>query len=381
MMMTRAQTPPLLRPALLAAGLLLASLAAPSSAFAQEQEQQITPVGVDRVVEAPFNQTMPVLGRLVANRAGVVAARINGPVKAFLVEVGDRIDEGDPIAELVDDALSAQRDLWQAELSESRGAVGTRQAELKLRRQEMKRFEKLKDSAAFNPAQLDDKRQEVAIIESEIGEQKAAVSIAEANLRLAEINLYNAVIRAPYAGVVAERHTEVGAYLQVGASVVTLIDDGSLEIEADVPTDRVQGLVAGAEIAYGFTDGTAGTAVVRAVIPDENPLTRTRSVRFTGDFGGKASLAANQSVTLYIPVGAERTVLTVHKDAILERGGRRLVVLANSGAAEFRPVTIGEAVGERFEVTGGLSAGDLVVVRGNERLQPGQPIAFDAPQG
>lgn len=69
----------------------------------------------------------------------------------------------------------------------------------------------------------------------------------------------------------------------------------------------------------------------------------------------------------------------MHKDAVLNRGGSQLVYVAVDGIAEVRPVELGIAVGERFEVVSGLRPGDLVVVRGNERLRPGQPITF--PEG
>ena len=333
-----------------------------------------TPVGVDTVIEEAMAQTMPVIGRLVARRSGDVAARINGPVGAFDVQVGDRVVEGDIIAELVDDALRATRDLWRAAQLEAESSVATKRAELQLRKQELERLEKLSNSSAFNPAQVADKRQEIAIVESEIGELRAAVAEAEANLLLAEINLYNAKVRAPYNGVVTARHTEVGAYVSAGAAVVTLIDDRSLEIEADVPTDQVAGLRPGTSVSFRFAGEAAGAATVRATIPDENPLTRTRSVRFAARLPEDGPLAANQSVVLQIPAGAPRNIVSVHKDAVLERGGQRMVFVVIDGQAELRPITIDQAVGQRFEVVTGLRPGDQVVVRGNERLQPGQPV-------
>jgi multidrug efflux pump subunit AcrA (membrane-fusion protein) len=54
-----------------------------------------------------------------------------------------------------------------------------------------------------------------------------------------------------------------------------------------------------------------------------------------------------------------------------------MVYVAADGQAQPRPVTVGASVGDRFEVIDGLAPGDLVVVRGNERLRPGQPIQFD----
>ena len=115
-----------------------------------------------------------------------------------------------------------------------------------------------------------------------------------------------------------------------------------------------------------------------AVIAEENPLSRTRQVRFTPDFGtaGKP-LAPGQSASVELPIGPQRDVVTVHKDAIITMNGQTFVYVAQSGMAQIRPVQTGIAVGNRFEVVGGLRAEDLVVIRGNERLQPGQSITYE----
>ena len=82
---------------------------------------------------------------------------------------------------------------------------------------------------------------------------------------------------------------------------------------------------------------------------------------------------------MLIPAGEIRDVLTVHKDAVMNRSGQ-MVVLNDGGKATFRQVKLGEAVGVRFVVLDGLKEGDQVVVRGNERLRPGQAIAPSAPE-
>jgi multidrug efflux pump subunit AcrA (membrane-fusion protein) len=117
---------------------------------------------------------------------------------------------------------------------------------------------------------------------------------------------------------------------------------------------------------------------LRAIVPVENPLTRTRAVRFVPRFNAIGRpLAADQSVTVHIPVGAARSVLTVHKDAIIKRGPKSLVFVAIDGSVEQREIQVGEAVGSRYEILGGLEKGDVVVVRGNERLRPGDKVRIN----
>ena len=343
---------------------------------AQDGEQPATPVEVDAVIQEPLHQTVPVIGRLVATRSGVVAARTNGPIASFMVQVGDRVSAGDVMAKLVTDALESRRELWQAEVTQYGAAVSTAKAEMALSQQELDRLEDLEGSSAFSQAKLDDQRQQVAVATSQVAESRAALSVAEANLMLAEINLYNGDVRAPYDGVVSQRHTEVGAFVTPGVSIVTLIDDRTLEIEADVPTERIDGLTPGTDVHFAVQNGATGNAKVRAVIPDENPLTRTRSVRFTALLADDAVLAVNQSVTLNIPSAAPRDVISVHKDAIINDSGGAIVYVAIDGIATKQSVVIGAAVGTRFEVTDGLNVGDLAVVRGNERLRPDQAVTY-----
>jgi RND family efflux transporter MFP subunit len=338
-------------------------------------------VGVDSVIREPVNQTVPVIGRVVA-RLTAIAARINGPIDEVRVDVGDRVEAGDVIAMLVKDTLKWKHALQKAEVQQYAAAVKTRKAKLRLQRQQLKRIEGLKKSAAFSKARLEDKRQEVAVAENEATEAEAKLASAEANLKLTEINLSYATIRAPFPGVVSKRMIEVGVYVNVGDPMVVLIDNRYAEIEAAVPANRTAGLTASRPLT-AFIDGNRKITVrVRAVVPDENPQTRTRLVRFVPEPPqGLAGLASNQSVTLHLPAGNDGNVVTVHKDAILNRKGKNLVYLAEDNKAAIRAVHLGEAVGTRFVVLGGLAPGDLVVVRGNERLQPGQKIRFKAPDG
>jgi hypothetical protein len=163
-----------------------------------------------------------------------------------------------------------------------------------------------------------------------------------------------------------------------GDPVVTLVDVDSLEIEADVPSKRIAGLSAGLKISADLNAKVKFETNVRAIVPSENPLARTRTVRFSTKFkGDKLSLAANQSVTLHIPIAKLRDILTVHKDGILNRQGKNMVFVVEGKRANVYEVTLGEAIGNRFEVLKGIEEKDLVVIRGNERLKDGKRVKLD----
>lgn len=341
-------------------------------------QQNGAAVRVDPVASQPLTQTVPVIGRLVAQQAGSVAARISGPIVEYRVQVGDRVKAGDVLAVLDSSTMEAERALAAAGLELARAELETKRAEIVLARQELQRIEGLQTSAAFSQARFDDVRQQVAIAEAGAREAEASVTSARASLRLAEINLAYTKIEAPYDGIVSRRLSEAGAYAREGDALVDMIADQNLEVEADVPSNRLQGLTPGTELTGRLDDGTAFTARVRAIVPDENPLTRTRAVRFAPRFTASgAALANEQSVTLQIPVGAPRQIVSVHKDAIIRRPDEVMVFVVVDGKAEPREILLGEALGARYEVLDGLSAGELVVVRGNERLQPGMQVRIE----
>lgn len=340
--------------------------------------QRATVVGVDEVRSEQVSQTYPVIGRMVARQAGQIAARVGGPVAEVRFAVGDHVKKGDIIAVLVRDRLRWMRERKAADVAERRAHLAVSQAQTTMKSQELERLDRLRrnNSAAFRQAFYDDARIEADMLASQITEAQARLQQAEADLQLADIDLREAEIRAPFDGVITTKHIDAGAYLSVGAPVVTLVDDNNLEIEADVPSDRVQVLKPGIKVKISI-GGRQEQAEVRASVPQENPLTRTRAVRLTPRFDIKRnSLAINQSVTVYVPVSVDGDVVSVHKDAVLNRQGDNIVFVVEDGAAKPRPIVIGEAVGGRFIVIEGLKPGEKVVIRGNERLFPGQPVTF-----
>lgn len=347
---------------------------------AKKKEKFAARIGVDKVIKEPVSQTMPVIGRFVARQHGPVGALVGGPVEQVLVDVGDRVVKGQVIARLHMKRIRATRDFKAAELLEKQAALTTAKAQLALAEGELTRLDRLRLSAAYSKARRTDKQNEVIKFQSEVSEAQAGVGQAEANLELAQIDLGNAEIRAPYDAVVAQRHVVAGNYVRVGDKIVTLINDTVLEVEADVPSNRLMGLQDGRTVRIKLDDARTYNAIVRAVIPTENVMTRTRPVRFVPEFrdaGQTTGLAADQSVTVEIPISDPRDVVTLHKDAVISRNAVNFVFVVVGDTVEKRTVRLGRAIGERFEVLDGVVPDDLVAVKGNERLRPGQKVTHD----
>ena len=342
--------------------------------------QRAARVKVDAVTREPLTQTMPILGRFVAREQGVVAAAVDGPVDAVHAHVGQRVSAGQLLVQLNGEMRAATLAQRKAERSMHDARLEAATAQLQITTDDMRRLEKLKGSAAFPRKQYEDQRHQVVRYTSELKEAQSARQRTEAEMRAANIALSRTQVVAPYGGIVSERHVSAGAYVRLGDPVVTLINDTELEIEAEVPGNRIGGLHPGAKVSMELDGKAALTATVRAVIPNENPTTRTRQVRLHPEFETSAmALAINQSATVHVPIGASREVVSVHKDAVINRRGQAMVYVVLEGKAAIRPVELGEAVGARLEVLNGLKVGDMVVVRGNERLRPGQPVAFGPP--
>ncbi len=338
-----------------------------------EEEGKI--VRIDPVLQEPLKQTVPIVGRLVARQSGVIASRTSGPVQSVDVYVGDRVEKGQILARLVSDSLSWQEKLGVADVAAATAALQEAEAQVTLLKQEMQRLERLRKSAAFSQARYEDKHQGVIKAQGAFAQAQATLNRTKANLELSKIKLADAFIKAPFAGVVTHTHTESGAYLNAGAPVVSLVDNENLEIEADVPSGRTQGLLPGLFVNLRVGTQLNLKATVRAVVPEENPLTRTRPVRFTIAANTNiVGMASNQSVMLDIPADIVRDVVTVHKDAVLSRKGENIVFVVIEGKAVVRPISTGQSVGGRFEVLKGLKPGDKVVVRGNERLRPDEAV-------
>ncbi|MEM6904203.1 MAG: efflux RND transporter periplasmic adaptor subunit, partial [Pseudomonadota bacterium] len=284
------------------------------------------------------------------------------------------------------DRLQLSVDLATAELATTDADLATAQARRAQADLEFNRLDRLQGSAAFSQARYEDAQTELIRTGSEIIAATARLQRARAALELAKLDLTRAEVRAPYDGVITMRHAEPGAYLSVGDPVVTLMDLSDLEIEADVPFDKLQGLRTSTTVTVVFDDGFQTILPIRTIVPEENPRTRTRAVRLSVvNPTLAANLAINAATTVLIPLDSEAQALTVHKDAVINRLDGAVVFVAqpaedgsDRATASLRQVRLGRAVDNRIEVLDGLVKGDLAVTRGNERLRPGQALRLPA---
>ena len=345
-------------------------------------------VFVDTVDERKIRDTQAVIARLVATRRSEIATRIAGVIKSVAFQMGDRIDSGRLLVKLDASRFEIEKRANEAAIVAAQAGLNVAHAKLKLAEQTFERQASLKNSTAFSRSRFDDLKQAMEQSRSEIGLADAQLQMAKVGLDRANYELTHTVIVAPFDGIVIARQAQPGQYVQAGGTVATLLDIRDLEIAADVPGEIADGMAPGTKLEAVFESGTVRQVAVRTAIPVQNSSTRTRAVRFSVDLNGvpTSQIAVGGTVTLKAPVSAARTVTTVPKDALLRGRGGWMVFTVRDSKAVPRPVVVGQAVGDRIEAVSGVKPGDVVVVRGNERLRPGQKVraqraAAPRPQG
>lgn len=332
------------------------------------------PVDVDVVAVAKADETVDVMGRVVALQTGPVAARTSAAVQTAHVNVGDSVNAGDLLVTLYNNRTRSVVALTSADVTQWQAKLKTAEVEATQAQRDLKRLETLRGSSAFNESLYDQRSAAAQAAQARVAEVKASLQYAAVQLKRAQQDLAWTEVKAPYDGVVSERHVSEGAWVALGAPVVSLISTSQLEIEADIPSQYLAHVQAGNALT-AKVNGQALQLSLRALLPAERSLSRTRLARLSISLTADAAppLTVNQSVSVAVPISS-KDALTVHKDAVIRNGDMSTVYKVVDGIAQMTPVQLGAAVGDRMQVLGGLEAGDTVVVRGNERLHPGQKV-------
>ena len=175
----------------------------------------------DAVRQETASETAAVVGRFVALRGGPIAARIGGAVDEVLVGVGDRVEKDQTLIRIAQDRLKAERARRRALLNLASARISSAKASLRLAQQSANRLARLRKSAAFSEALLADKQREAERAAAQVKEAQADYARSKAELKLADVDLAYSDVRAPYAGVVMERHVDVGGFVPLGGPVVS----------------------------------------------------------------------------------------------------------------------------------------------------------------
>jgi RND family efflux transporter MFP subunit len=339
---------------LAAAGLFLAASLLSLAAGAQMGGPAAVRVAVASIKDVAPVTMVP--GTVVSRNDARLSAEVEGRL-TMVADVGTPVRRGDPVAIIEDTALRLQN-------AELKAQVTRAEARLRFLVSEEQRFARLAESNLAAMTQLEQTRSDRDVARGDL-------EVARARLDQNEDQLARTQLRAPFDGTVVERLMTPGERVMDGNNVVRLIDQQTLEVIARAPLDYFSYVQRGQQIDLRAGDRSA-VGQVRTVVAvgDEN----THQFELRLDLDG-TPFPVGQTLRVSIPTSETRKALTVPRDALVLRpDGQSVFVVDGNNQAQQVNVTIGIGQGEDIEVLGGVSPGDRVVIRGNERLQPGQAV-------
>jgi RND family efflux transporter MFP subunit len=174
---------------------------------------------------------------------------------------------------------------------------------------------------------------------------------------------------------VVKRHALIGQWLGEGNPVVTLAVLDPIRVMVPVPEGNVTSVKMGdsAEVSFDALPGKVFRGFIKAIIPRGDEAARTFPVRVEIE-NPDTEIKAGMLGRVTLPTGVTHRALLVPKDALVLSGSGKMVYVVDRGKARPVPVELGPAHGFLVEILGDLKPGEQVVVRGNERLRPGQPL-------
>src|SRR6516162_3036802 len=226
-------------------------------------------------------------------------------------------------------------------------------------------------------AQLAAAVQQVASATSQVNTQQAQVANQQAALRNAQIAVADATIAAPFDGIVVSRSLDPGAYVTPGTStpILQIADLDQIDVLVNVTEVQMTLLRVGAPVQIqvdAYPDRTFQGRVSR-IAGGIDPMTRTVQAEIDIPNPGHP-LRPGMYATVSLAAGEDANVLVIPLAALVSVGDQHAVWVVTDNIAHQRPVTVGRAVGDQVEVTGGLSDGDLIVARGVDLVRDGQRV-------
>lgn len=325
-------------------------------------------------------QTQRVVGTLRAKNRSEIAARESGPILEIMVDEGDLVEANQVLATLDPRRLEAQISEAKAEIIVAEALVHQKKSRVKRTTLDLEMKEKLFANKALSESEVLDARSAANVDNSVYAATEESLKAAQSRLELFQVRQADLEIRAPYPGRVVARHAELGEWVEPGASIVTLVSSGDIEAWLKVP-ERFATAAQGKEIPVTLTaTGKTVTSTALTLVPEAD--TSSRSLQMVALLpNADNALIPGLSVTAEIPVTEKTERLAVPVNALVQ---------GYAGPGVFVPATNPDSpmpVARRVPVEvvyqdeafvylapGELTAEDQVVVEGNERLFPFQPL-------
>ncbi len=304
---------------------------------------------------------LPATGHLESTQVVQVSTRMMGWVEKLHVDVGDRVDRGDPLIGIDDTDMQAKRAQVEAGISEA-------EAMLANARVMAERFRSLYEEKSVSKQQLDD-------VETQLKRAEAGLASARAMRREIEVQIGYLLIEAPIAGVVTRRMIEEGNMASPGHPLLTLEQNDRMKAIARVGERDIGSIAVGDSVIVEVTSlpGARYPTTIDKVVLTADPGSRTYDVeaRVANPAG---RLKSGMFARVLVPIAHRRTIL-VPPEGVIERGQLRGVwVVDADGVAGLRWVRLGRRFPGGYEVLSGLDAGERIVLRPEQPLVEGDRV-------
>lgn len=325
-----------------------------NSLFAQQS--RAANVNVTTIKNTTLSPVAWVSGSVVSRNNSQIAAEISGRL-INVIDLGTHVKKGDVIAQIDDQPLMIQLREEQANLDNNAAKL------------------------AFEKAEVERKKSLVArqlISEKELDETLANFSIAKANLdaaqaRLDQIkqNLTYTKLKAPFDGIVTQRLSNQGEFVNNGNAIIRLVETANVESSLFAPLTAYKYLSQSKTLKVKSPLGE-GYAAIKTIIPVAESRSHLMEVRLDmSEFDWPIGL----NVKAAVATGEHKSVLAAPRDALVLRSNAISVfIIDDENNAKEVKVTVGISEDGLVELIGDVKAGDKVVIRGAERLQTGQAV-------
>ncbi len=345
-----------------------------------------------QVVKAERRQlprTVVAVGTLAAEDRAELGFKVAGRLERWNVDLGSRVSAGAVLAELDARDYELRRDRARAALEQARARLGlpvsgdndeldpeqvgiVRQAKARLEQAtvSLNRSRELRDQGILAQSEYDAADAAFKVAQSqyndaleEVNNRRGILSERRSDLALAEQQLTDTRLVAPFSGAVQQRRANLGEYLAAGAPVLTLVKLTPLRLRLDVPEREAQSIRTGQEVAVrteGAEDAWPGRIV--RLSPAIEEASRSLIVEAEVD-NSKGLLRPGSFARAEIRTESGGDSLVVPESSLVLFAGIEKVVTVKDGRALERPVTTGRRAGDQVEVLSGLEDGEPVVVK------------------
>jgi len=329
--------------------------------------QNAAPVAVAPSQSAPIIREERVTGTVTSPRSASLSAQVGGMVARIAVEEGDRVEPGQVLLEL--DRELAEHALETAEADRARARATLADA-----RRRLDEGQRLVADKSIPRSEYESLGAAVEIAEAEL-----AAATAEARQQAAVLERHQ--IKAPFAGVVSERRTELGEWVAPGTAVLELVATEGLRFDFRVPQELYPRLDGDAEVVLSLNalPEAQFPGRIAAAVPVSDPAARTFLLRVLPADEAHPAITPGMSARALLRIDTGREGVVVPRDALLRYPDGRVSVwvleeVEGATRVSERLVELGLIFGDRVEIREGLEAGATVVVEGNEALQDGQAV-------